>query len=208
MKVVWILVFILSISNQAKAEVLIRTVAQVKGHVITSREVEIHKKITEVAGSAFQDLKVKDPEEQLIREWLLFLEASSFYNSGISDRKKNSLLSEIKPKLDSPQWRKLAVTAQELNAKIRRRLEADRLYVFKRKASVLPVTLAEIETEYTQNRVNYGNFEFEEVKEKIRQNKIEENLQTRLQQWFQVLEKKYKVQRFSHHSKKNQAAKK
>ena len=57
--------------------------------------------------------------------------------------------------------------------------------------------MGEIESEYNQNRIRYGNQSFEEVKDKIRNNRINENLDNRLSQWFVVLEKKYKVQRFS-----------
>ena len=80
---------------------------------------------------------------------------------------------------------------------MKRRLEAAKIFSFKKKASILPVSLSDMQTEYNQNRVNYGNLKFEEVKEKIRKIKTEENLQKRLKQWFSVLEKKYKVQRFS-----------
>ena len=51
------------------------------------------------------------------------------------------------------------------------------------------------------DRIRYGNMKFEEAKNQIRKNKIKDNLQDRLEQWFVVLEKKYKVQRFSKYNK-------
>ncbi len=194
---VFIFLYLFSFASSLSAETLIRTIGQVQNHVITSREIEIHKLVMGILANDFQDLKVKDPAEQIIREWLLYLEASSFYNNKISNKKLDRLVSKVKSDLKSKAWLKQGIQLGEVREKIKRRLEADRLYLFKKKASVLPVSNAEIETEYTQNRVKYGNFEFEEIKDKIRDNKIEENLQMRLEQWFQVLEKKYRVQRFS-----------
>ncbi len=201
MKSFLLILGLLILSPPAEAEILIKTVAQVKNHVITSREVDIHKVVMEAAGTEFQNLRVKKPIEEVIREWLLFFEASSFYNAGISNEKVSEVYKKAKEKIAASDWKNLDLDPNVLREKIRRRMEADRLFVFKRKASVLPVSLSEIETEYTQNRVNYGNLKFDDVKEKIRQNKVEENLLDRLEQWFQVLEKKYKVQRFSQFQK-------
>lgn len=178
------------------------TEAQVKGHVITSREVAIHKLLKSQLGGSFEHFKEDSPIEQVIKEWLLYSEASSFYNSKVPSstvrRKVNRILEKKKLK---QQMKALSLGEKELSQKVRRYLEAERLYTFKKKASVLPVTLNEIETEYTENRIRYGSLTFEEAKNKIRQNKIQENLQSRLEQWFLVLESKYKVQRFSKYNK-------
>lgn len=193
-----LLFFILIIPQIAFSKILIATVAQVKSHVITSREVAIHKSIDNVLGKRLANFSDEGPEEQVIREWLLFFEASTFYNTKVQNKKVSEYLGVAKKRLGkSGKWKKLSVSESEMKEKIRRRLEANRLYNFKKKASILPVSLAEIETEYTQNRIRYGNQSFEEVKDKIRKNKIDMNLKRRMEQWFQVLEQKYKVQRFS-----------
>ena len=94
-------------------------------------------------------------------------------------------------------WQRLGVTQSELKQMVERRLQAERLYKFKKKASVLPVSDAEVESEYSQNRIRYGNLSFEEVRTQIRNNKIQQNLDVRMNHWFEVLERKYKVQRFA-----------
>ncbi len=190
--------FILSSLSFSQAKILIATVAQVKNEVITSRDVAIHKQTEKVLDTRLQQLSEEGPEEEVINEWLLFFEASTFYNTRVDGQEVNKLVQLAKQRLaNSKPWKNLAVTDKELREKISHRLEADRLYQFKKKASVLPPSQTEIETEYSQNRVAYGNQSFNEVKEKIRKNKEEENLQKRMKQWFEVLEKKYKVQRFS-----------
>lgn len=189
---------ILFCSQAFGAKILIATVAQVKNHVITSREVEIHQELDRIFGKRFEKLSDEDPEEQVIREWLLFYEASTFYNSPVNASQSRKLFNLAKQRLaNSKKWRRLSVTEKELNEKVKRRLEAERLYQFKKKASVLPVSQSEIEVEYTQNRIRYGNQSFEEAKDKIRQAKVDANLNRRMEQWFQVLSQKYKVQRFS-----------
>lgn len=196
MKALLFLVLFLSI-HPTQAKVLIVTLAQVKNHVITSREVEIHQQVEKLLGERFKDIKGETPLEQVIKEWLLFYEAEGFYNTPVQNSEVEKKLNEIlaKKKSDS-HWQSLAVQNSELKEKVRRSLEADRLYVFKKKASVLPVGIGEVETEYSQNRIRYGNMTFDQVKDQIRDNKIQENLLERMKQWFVVLERKYKVQRF------------
>lgn len=188
--------FIVLFSQLIEAKILVATQAQVKGHVITSREVEIHKLVNDSLGGPLENFKEDSPLEHVIKEWLLFYEASSFYNTKVSQKEAARNVQKLNKKF-SLQLKKLSVQTKELKSKVLRRLEADRLYSFKKKASVLPVTLGEIETEYTQNRIRYGNLSFDEAKNQIRQNKVQSNLEKRLNQWFRVLEKKYKVQRFS-----------
>ncbi len=177
---------------------MIATIAQVRNHVITSRELAIHKAVDKVLGSRSDRSKIDQPLELLIREWLLFNEAKSFYNNPIPSSQIESYMkkAEVGLKKESS-WQKLAISQDELREKITRRLEADRLFLFKKKASVLPVSLSELESEYAQNKAKFGSASFSEVREKIRQDKAEENLNQRLEQWFQILEKKYSVQRFA-----------
>lgn len=174
------------------------TIAQVQSHVITQREVKIHQLVNKTLGSRLEGLDQVKPVEQVVREWLLFYEASNFYNTELDGTKYQKELSNAQNKLaKSKLWQDLGVTKKELQDKIKRRLEAERLYLFKKKASILPVSRVELETEYTQNKIKYGNLTYEQVESQIRNNKVKENLSKRLNQWFTVLENKYKVQRFS-----------
>ena len=194
-----LIILILSISSLIQAgEILIDTVAQVKNHVITSREVQIHYLLDKSLGSQKDYSESNNPVEQNIREWLLFYEARAFYNNKLPAYEKQKAVNKAINKLSKMKdWKQLGVTQKELSEMIERRLEARRLYTFKKKAAVLPVSPADVEAEYTQNRIRYGTLKFEEVKDKIRHKKIQENLEGRLAQWFQVLERKYRVQRFA-----------
>lgn len=167
-----------------------------KDHVITSREISLHKTLVNFLGGVPETFKTESPREQVIKEWLLYFEATDFYNAPITDniiRQETAAVlkrygTKIKP---------LGLGPKELREKIKRRLEADRLFTFKKKASALPVSANEIEAEYNQNRIRYGTLSFDDAQSLIRKNKTQEQLQERLDQWFRVLGKKYKVQRFS-----------
>jgi hypothetical protein len=83
----------------AKGKVLVSTVAQVRNHVITSREIQIHGEIDRILGKDFEKFAEKNLREQIIREWLLYLEASTFYNNEVLASKKNQLLKRLRKSL-------------------------------------------------------------------------------------------------------------
>lgn len=174
------------------------TVGQVKNHVLTTREVQMHYVIDRLLKYDLYLESNKDPVEQLIYEWLLYFEASEFYTSPLGADLVNEQLQSLRPALKKVKgWDELDVSDDELRGLVKHKMEARRLYAFKKKASILPVSDAEVEAEYKQNRIRYGTLSLAEVKEKIRNRKTNENLEQRLTNWFAVLEKKYRVQRFA-----------
>ncbi len=186
------------LSTSAQSKILISTVAQVKNQVITSREVDINKSLNRILGNPLEGLQKEDDTEHTIKIWLLYLEATSFYSSKLGPSQIQAALSDLEPKIKkNKSWPKLQVSNSELKSLIERRLEAERMYLFKRKASVLPVSASEIEGEYRQNRVRYEEKSLDDVREEIRKEKTMTNLNDRMNQWFVVLENKYNVQRFS-----------
>lgn len=194
----------LSVFN-ADGKTLISTQAQVRDHVITNREVAIHKIVDKALGLRPDLHDDNSPLQALIREWLLYFEAQNFYNNPVPDKKIEESLKKVEQALkQSEEKKKWAITTSELEKKIRRREEANRLYLFKRKASVLPVSLTELETEYVRNRTLYGGKTFKEVRDEIRKQRDQESLEQRLQQWFEILENKYNVQRFFKYQAKDE----
>lgn len=194
----FLLLVSLLLSRASGGEIVVATVAQVKNHVITTREVQIHYVLDRLLKHDLYLQDDKDPVEQLIHEWLLYFEAKEFYTTPLSPLTVINKLQKISPQLSGVKgWDKLDVTQSELLEIMKRKMEARRLYAFKKQASILPVADAEVESEYKQHRVRYGTLTLPEVKEKIRQRRTAENLNQRLINWFAVLEKKYRVQRFA-----------
>lgn len=195
------LTFFLS-SQLLAGEILTATVARIKNHVVTSREVQMQFILDKTLKNESLVYHDKDPVEQLVREWLLYFEAKNFYASKLSSNKKAVFFKKASQSLRTlSEWKKLGVTSSELKAMLDRKLEAKRLFLFKKEASILPVSDSEIEAEYKQNRIRYGTLSFDQVKAKIKKRKTEENLGQRLNNWFEVLEKKYRVQRFAKYNK-------
>ena len=185
--------FVLQALCQGK--VLIMTLAQVKDHVITDREVAIHRALVSVPNIEFENFGEKSsPKEQVIREWLLFYEAMDFYSRPIRDSKWKNQLKQIKKSLGAvPSWRELKVSDKELREKIKRHFQAKRFYIFKKKASLLSILLVEVKDQYIKDKAKYQSMDFDQVKDKIR----EMLSQKRIEQWFRVLKAKYKLQHFS-----------
>jgi len=184
-------------------EILLATIAQVKNHVITTREIQMHYILDKLLGNKPYLDQQKDPVESLISEWLLVFEARDFYDKPMSNDVVLGKVKALMPKLKAVKgWDQLVVSETELRGMVLRKLEARRLFEFKRKASRLPVSDSEVEVDYKQNRIRYGTTEFAKVKEDIRSRKAEENMKLRLGNWFTVLAKKYRVQRFAEYNQK------
>ena len=96
----------------------------------------------------------------------------------------------------SGNWKKLKIKDEELKEKIKRNLEANRIYRFKKKASVLPVSSVEVENEYMENQKKYKSFQKGKAELQIRKSLEQKNIKKQLGNWFNFLEQKYKVRYF------------
>lgn len=183
-------------------EIILATVATVDGDVLTTRDVQIFQVLNQLMGYKPVRKATTDPIESLIEERLLLKEAKAFYGSQEVRESVGNVLDDVKKKLkDVKGWGELGVTSQELRSIVTDKLKARRLVRFKKDSSRLPVTESEVQAEYKQNRIFYGSRSFDEVKEEIRAQKFQENFTDRIESWFQVLFKKYRVQRLTSHSR-------
>ena len=179
-------------------KVLIVALAQVKDHVITSREIDIHEALSPVLDYDFDSFKNISPRDQVIKEWLLFYEALGFYSHPVKNSEQIKKMKQAKKQaLQSGIWGKLKMKDDELKEKVKRHLEARRLYSFKKKASKLPISAFEVENEYKTNKTHYQSMSPDEAKAQISKNLGQKKLEKHLNEWFDVLEQKYKVHYFS-----------
>ena len=153
--------------------------------------------VGQALGSKWHEFKQKDPGERVIRFWLLYFEAASFYNKEVGGGTLDDLITKASAELKTnKEWQELDVTDEELKSLLSRFLQAKRLFLFKEKASMLPVPESEVRAEYAQNKIRYGNLSYEEAAQRIQASKARQSLTQRLERWFKALEKKYRVQRF------------
>ena len=185
------------ILKPCEGKTLIRALARVKDHVITTREVAVHKAVRPFLDDHFLENLKKNTEKQLITEWLLFYEALDFYSQPIEVPEENKIWRKAKKQmLRSGNWKKFKIKDGELREKIKRNLEANRIYQFKKKASILPISSVEIENEYMEDQEKYKSFQKDKAELQIRKDLEQKNIEKQLDNWFNFLEQKYKVRYF------------
>jgi hypothetical protein len=192
----------------AATKILSVTVAQVAEQVITSREVMISAALDQG-----QLLKSQTPSKvkleplpqlgsdafanqlsMLVLEHLVILEADSFSIAQISQEEvthEAQALTELFK--DWSEWKKLEVTANELEAQVSRSMRAKNFLRYKTESMGLHISEQETRDYYQKNRVKFGNLPFEKMKDSIREYLSQRNIETKMKDWVQILKKKYRV---------------
>lgn len=206
-----LLVFMLG-SLQARSSEM-KLVSQVVGQageqVVTSREVQINSFIE---GALFSDekskstLKVNLGDKQfekdvthVLIEWVVFKEAEIFNASLVPDDDVNKSIAIVRSAAQKTEyrdyWDSLEVTSNELQDIIKRKLRAKKFIQFKTRASIVPITDAEAQQYFQKNRIRFGNTPFNQFKDSIKSFLAQEQANNRIRDWFELLQKKYRVRR-------------
>lgn len=198
----WIAAF-LSLSLSA-AEIKSTGVGFVKGEAVTSRQVQIQN-LLEVA------LYQKDPKNQLrilpldskafakvvqdsLLEAAVALEAESFNVVQVTPEELTAAEKRALAILrETVAWRGLKVTPKELARGLTRKLQAKKFVQFRAQSSVLPVTDAEAQKYFNENRLKFGDLPYENFKENIKSYLGRTQVDRRLKDWYEVLLNKYQV---------------
>ncbi|MCE3009625.1 MAG: SurA N-terminal domain-containing protein [Proteobacteria bacterium] len=190
-------------------KVVIEAVAKVNNQVITSRDVEMNywlekahlngqaptlsKETTELSidSESFQQQL-----NRVVLEHLVSAEADNFEIAQVSRdeiqkraKKLGSFLEKSEP------WQKLAVKPQELEVVVSRNLRAETFLKFKTESSGITITDQEVKAYFDKNRVKFGNLPLSQYQKVIREHLTNEAVKERLADWFEVLKRKYQVQR-------------
>lgn len=199
----WLVLLLLS-SSLCLAEVVSMAVGQVKNFVVTSRDVQIQN-LLEIG------LYDKSPNDKLkllgldskpfakavqstLLEWVVSLEAQSFSLVDVKPEDLDEAEKKVLKVLGSSRaWSQLEVGKKELRLALSRKLQAKKLIEFRAQSSVLPVTDAEAQRYFEENRLKFGNLPFENFKENIKSFLSRTQVDKRIKDWFEVLMAKYKV---------------
>ena len=112
-------VLLLLVGGEVYGKILISTLSQVKNHVITTRERGIHELFSQAMAGEFQNFSSENVEEQMVREWLLYFEASTFYNNKVEKGQVTSQVEKLAELLSGKaSWTRLSVTRGELVEKV------------------------------------------------------------------------------------------
>lgn len=184
------------------------TVGRVADQVVTSREVAINHLIElalfkkgAIPKSELNAIAKKSRKEavaSVLMEWVVYLEAQKFSTKKVSasevTRARKKVLGKLKNKAV---WQRLQVGEGELRSAIRRKLQSKEFIRFRIDSSFIPITDAEVKSYFDENRVQFGNLPFESFEKNIRAFLKKRQVEKRLKDWFDVLQRKYKVSRYS-----------
>lgn len=195
-------------SGAEAKELISMAVGQVRDHVLTSREVHISEGLEQALYSAQPNMPIKfirqveSPQfakqvTSTLLEWVVYLEARSMAVTRLEEGEIDKALAKSKEILGRlATWQDLQVSSRELKKSLERKIMAKKLIRFRAESSVVPVSDAEAERYFHQNRLKFGNLPFENFKSSIKTFLSRQQVEKRLKDWFEVLQAKYQVRNF------------
>ncbi|MCB0392454.1 MAG: hypothetical protein KDD58_14285 [Bdellovibrionales bacterium] len=194
--------------KEGNKELITMAVGQVMDEIVTSRQVNmsyfletvLFGKKNKSVPKEYYDVSSKEFAREVtavILEKVVYEESKGFditkvNNSEFLEAKNKFLKNSKNIKL----WQKLKVTDSELSELLKRKLQAKKFIRFKVDSSIVPITDDEARAYFEENRVKFGNLPFENFKQNIRAFLGRKQIDTRLKDWFDVLQNKYKVRNF------------
>lgn len=200
---IWTLGLVLTAmgASLARGDLVIKSVGEVGGEVITSRAVQISacfeqalfKKgpvtAPDVSSGAFK----KEVSGYLL-ELTVFKESQNFPVANVAQAEVDKAVKESTVRLaGSASCKALEFSPQEQRQFIERKLRSKRFIRFKADSSSVEVTPSEAKEYFEKNRIKFGDLPFENFRENIKAYLTRQQVEERLRDWFEVLQNKYKV---------------
>ncbi len=133
---------------------------------------------------------------EVLLEWVIYKEASSFetdLNSGDIQKEMKYVQEKVK---GLASWQSLSVLPEEQRQFLERKILVKKFMRLKSDSSKIPVSDAEAEVYFKKNRNKFGSLPFESFRENIRVFLQNSQTEQRLKNWYEVLNRKYKVRNF------------
>lgn len=194
-------------ANPGISRIVTKIVGEAKDQYITSREVQINDAVEQILNSKeakpnFQLAEIGQQNfptkvTEVLTEWIVHFEAQSFS----ADTVPRSAVEEALQKIDkatsqSADWRRLEISNGELEDLLRRKLSADGFIRLKTESSLMPVTDSEAQAYFKKNRLKFGNLPFTAFRDSIKAHLRQQQMDRRMKDWLDILQKKYKVRNF------------
>ncbi len=211
----WLVVSIVAIALAASTSfsatninrVVTKVVGEAKDQFITSREVQINDAVESVLGSTGDGKSVQIAEighenfpskvNDVLTEWIVFFEAQSFSADTVSKSSVDDAFQKVdKATNSSASWKRLEVSKAELDEILKRKLSAKSFIRLKTESSLMPVTDSEAQGYFKKNRLKFGNLPFSAFKDSIKAHLRQQQMDRRMKDWLDILQKKYKVRNF------------
>jgi hypothetical protein len=179
-------------------------VAKIGKDVVTSRKVFadtiVENNWSKVGTTKSLSTQSEDFTTELNRylmERVVYIESRSFSLIKVTDKEvestKKAILSRIKRSNAASLWNSFALTSDEASELIRQKISSQKFIDFKSKASYVPVTEAEAFNYYQNNKSKYEGKEYKAIKENIKKSLARHQAEQRLEDWYDILKKKYDV---------------
>jgi hypothetical protein len=194
-------------ANPGISRIVTKVVGEAKDQYITSREVQINDAVEQIVNSkdakptfnlveiGHQSFPTKVTE--VLTEWIVHFEAQSFAADAVSKAAIEDALQKVeKATAQSAEWRRLEVSKAELEDLLRRKLSADGFIRLKTESSLMPVTDSEAQAYFKKNRLKFGNLPFTAFRDSIKAHLRQQQMDRRMKDWLDILQKKYKVRNF------------
>lgn len=187
--------------------VVTKVVGEAKDRFVTSREVQINDAV-EAALSSKGDGKSLSIVEighenfpqkvnDVLTEWIVFFEAQSFSADTVSKAAVDDAFQKLeKATASSASWKRLEASKAELEEILKRKLSAKAFIRLKTESSLMPVTDSEAQAYFKKNRLKFGNLPFSSFKDSIKAHLRQQQMDRRMKDWLDILQKKYKVRNF------------
>ena len=202
-------VFVASTSNSATNvnRVVTKVVGEAKDQFITSREVQINEAVESALGSKGDGKSLQFAEighenfptkvNDVLTEWVVYFEAQSFSADTVPKSAIEDAAQRVeKATANSAAWRRLEVSKSELEEVLKRKLSAKSFVRLKTESSLMPVTDSEAQAYFKKNRLKFGNLPFTSFRESIKAHLRQQQMDRRMKDWLEILQKKYKVRNF------------
>ena len=197
-------------SPVGQAKLISKVAGAVGSKYLTSREVLISSHLegalygdAKTFYASLEKLKIDTPEynkevNNTLLEWMVSLEAELFAVSSVTEQSLAKSQAEISKKLlKSSSWNELKPTYGEIQSLLKRKVLAKQFIRFKIDSSYVPVSEVEAEDYFKKNEKTYKGFDYSAKKDEIKTLLSRQKVDERLQDWFNVLQKKYRVRNLS-----------
>lgn len=202
--------FAASQSNAATniSRVVTKVVGEAKEQFITSREVQINDAVENILsaknplGKSLQVVEVGSENfpakvNDVLTEWIVYFEAQSFGADSVSKSVVEENLKKVEAGTHgSEAWRRLEISNTELAEMLKRKLSAKSFVRLKTESSLMPVTDSEALAYFKKNRLKFGNLPFSSFRDSIKAHLRQQQMDRRMKDWLEILQKKYKVRNF------------
>lgn len=191
------------VSFQANA-VTSEVVAKIGKDIITSRKVFADvileanwTKSSNVKKVPLQSDEFNNDLNRYLMERVVYLESRSFSLISVTEseiqKNKKSILQRIKGSGSQAFWSDLGMTDEEVVDLVKQKIASQKFIEFKSKASYVPVTEAEAFNYYQNNKSKFEGKEYKNIKENIKRSLAKTQAEQRLEDWYDILKKKYDV---------------